>query len=845
MKQIIKFISNNRIKISILILLLLFMLLPIFKKNNKNINLLTMVGNKVFGSNYAEEVTSIEIESPDYKDNTPGSFHIDKSAEWSSIDTAKVTFDVSSIAKATDNYYKDLILIIDISGSMEGEKLDKVKSDSIELVESILSEQNNRIAFITYESNSSIVSEFTNDKDIIIDKINSLSAGGNTNYNASLKNVEELMKNYTKENDKDIITLFLTDGCPNDDIPNQTATYELLKEKYPYMTINGVQYEMGNEIKKELKQVSDEQWIADMTTLNNVLFEASSNSLTYETFEVVDYIDKEHFILNSIDDIDVSNGTVELEEEDGLQKITWTLDNLYKTGSKQQMSINLSLKEQYVEKDGYYPTNDKEQVTYKLDSDTKIVKSDNTPILKSGYEVIYDSNTPSTCSVANTKETHYTYESVEITNEEPSCEGYLFKGWEIVTNVTKVNSNIFIMPPNDVTIKGTWTKQELSKTMDGIVHENPTLYKVIVSQENNDILEYTKEVMDTLNGISEQKVYYYKGENPNNNVIFGGFCWQIVRTTTTGGIKMIYNGIPSNGTCNNTGVYSQLSQSSAFNSNYNSPAYAGYMYNKAYVYKTGTTISGSLYGNDVEYDGENYTLISTSTTKNSTHHYTCNNTSGICNIVRYYFYGNYYIELNGTENVETAFNEMLKNDDVNKFDSTIKNTIDTWYENNLIDYSDYLENIVFCNDRNISELGGFYPNGGSLSDSLFFETYLREEPDLTCNNITDSFSTTNDKAKLTYPVGLLSKDEAILGRSTYIYEEDNYYLITGSYYWLGSPGGVYRGIVGACDVYQEGYLDGSDVYYDDGVRPVISLKNDIIYSAGDGSKDSPYIVVTN
>ena len=54
--NILKFISNNRIKISVLILLLLFMLLPIFKKNNKNINLLTMVGNKVFGSNSTEEI---------------------------------------------------------------------------------------------------------------------------------------------------------------------------------------------------------------------------------------------------------------------------------------------------------------------------------------------------------------------------------------------------------------------------------------------------------------------------------------------------------------------------------------------------------------------------------------------------------------------------------------------------------------------------------------------------------------------------------------------------------------------------------------------------------------------
>ena len=40
-------------------------------------------------------------------------------------------------------------------------------------------------------------------------------------------------------------------------------------------------------------------------------------------------------------------------------------------------------------------------------------------------------------------------------------------------------------------------------------------------------------------------IYYYRGAINNNNVLFGGFCWQMVRTTDTGGIKMIYNGAPT------------------------------------------------------------------------------------------------------------------------------------------------------------------------------------------------------------------------------------------------------------------------------------------------------------
>ena len=43
---------------------------------------------------------------------------------------------------------------------------------------------------------------------------------------------------------------------------------------------------------------------------------------------------------------------------------------------------------------------------------------------------------------------------------------------------------------------------------------------------------------------NQYPIYYYRGAIDNNNVVFGGFCWQMVRTTETGGIKMIYNGLP-------------------------------------------------------------------------------------------------------------------------------------------------------------------------------------------------------------------------------------------------------------------------------------------------------------
>ena len=68
------------------------------------------------------------------------------------------------------------------------------------------------------------------------------------------------------------------------------------------------------------------------------------------------------------------------------------------------------------------------------------------------------------------------------------------------------------------------------------------LYHTIENRYNQDktyLGLYNGEGADTY----ANPVYYYKGNVENNNVLFGGFCWKIVRTTETGGIKMVYNGV--------------------------------------------------------------------------------------------------------------------------------------------------------------------------------------------------------------------------------------------------------------------------------------------------------------
>ena len=484
--------------------------------------------------------------------------------------------------KAEDGRYKDIILVIDISSSMEGEKLDKVKQDALELTEYILSDSNNGMALIVFDTSSEIKTGFINDKNNMMHLINNLTTNGCTNYNSALQNVDIIMDNYTQKDNTDLVTLFLTDGYPNEETPNEVAQYYLLKDKYPYMTINGIQYEMGNAIIQSIINISDSQWIADVNTLHNVLFDASISPIKYDNFLITDYINDESFYINSIDDIKVSIGKVKLELEDETQKITWDLGNNYKSGKSIRMTIDLDLKEEYHNKKGYYPTNKRENVVSKLHNEEEItINSELTPILKNVHNVIYDMNEPDGCNLERyNDEEYYIFEKVNKRTDDLFCDGYLFKGWEVNNNdksdMTIINDDSFIMPDHDVHINAIWTKHDLIKSMNGTVYEKKTLYQTIQKEVDNGYAKlYTGTHQDSYNNSGTRDIYYFYAntqsdsniiQNEKNNVIFANHCWKIYRTTDTGGVKIIYNGEPENDEClSSRGSHIGYTKSKVFN----------------------------------------------------------------------------------------------------------------------------------------------------------------------------------------------------------------------------------------------------------------------------------------
>ncbi len=182
--------------------------------------------------------------------------------------------------------------------------------------------------------------------------------------------------------------------------------------------------------------------------------------------------------------------------------------------------------------------------------------------------------------------------------------------------------------------------------------------------------------------------------------------------------------------------------------------------------------------------------------------------------------------------------------DVNTNDSTIKKGVEAWYKKYLLSYDNYVDDTVYCNDRSTVSLGVFTQNGGDIirgeSNYLQFNGYYGgfsglNPRDLSCANITDKFSVSNNSAKLTYKVGLATLPEMnLLNQGNARVTGQKYWILSPSYYSNGS----YMNYVDT----NGSFIGGKDEY---GVRPAISLKPGLKYSSGDGSMANPYVVDLN
>ncbi len=765
---------------------------------------------------YDHEIKSVSISSDGWNENEnkrePGSWNFVESAAWTGLNKTQiqVNIDTTSKLKRTNLKNYDVVLTLDVSTSMAGEKFTKLKENTHKYINEILKTEGNRVAIVEYHSTASVLTGFTNDADKLNQIIENLKLkceskvvdgtnrewGYCTNYYDGLVKTQDILESYTSDENRQLVVLFLTDGVANRDTGLIKSQYDVLKDKFPDSVISGIQYEMGSNINKYLKLASDYQYDADMNNLYERFYEATyrDDVEKYGEFEVTETI-APNFYVESTNDISVNKGRVELAEENGEQKIIWTIKDKselvnFNTGANAKMFINATYKGQSETK-AFYPTNGKKTIKFKLEDDEKVTtnESEKTPVLQNVFEVKYNPNLPSDCKnlLYNTNIQYYQpFQVAKKNNGSLACDEYVFRGWEYTedaNDVKKISDNMFTMPAQDVEIRGVWGTLNISKSSEGqVAAKKGFLYDVVkngaVSDKDIDFKLYSSATNGRGNYFQgteekEDSIYYYRGAVTNNNVLFAGFCWKIVRTTETGGIKLLYNGIANGNKCTDVkGNASVINGGAkvAFNLEYSDAKYLQYVYD-------------------------------------------------------------------------------------NEHSSTVKLVVDDWYKENIEykGYSSYLEDTIWCSDKSSSKLYGNYTWYG-FALRVF---YRREKPILTCEN-DDSYTVDSSKGNglLTYPVALLTGDEAQMAGQAFP-DHNNRTFSKDSYtqsdieYWLLSPwtvgGEGTISSIALSRVMTSGGLSGCSSNQVNGVRPTISLKPDTLYalkgSGEEGSITNPYIIV--
>ena len=397
--------------------------------------------------------------------------------------------------------------------------------------------------------------------------------------------------------------------------------------------------------------------------------------------------------------------------------------------------------------------------------------------------------------------------------------------------------------------KGTQTPAELEEAIttsnSGIFTYDAATFGAASDASNDHPIYYYRGILDSnLDGTGSTYGSNGNGETwPNYVKLIDGTtgtatCWRIIRTTGSGGVKMIYNGLygaTTEGSCANALTAARVGTSRITPTDaaarFLSLSSVGYTYNPSYASASATT--------------------------------------------------------------ETALGLVLgsnTNPESNTADSLIKDYVEnTWYDNAIGSYTSILESSAgYCNDRSmyidgsfdatdvLSESANVLPYDENATVQYMTGAYVRnwtisQKPTLSCpRNIVDLYTVagaSTGNGQLSKPVALITADELTFAGSgghdhdSLVIDDPGYannpnsYLRSGSSIWTMSPEGrnsngndqnkvrwfSFRDRPDGTGPY--GYIYHSYVTTNYGVRPVISLKPGIAAVSGTGTAVDPWVVV--
>ena len=412
-------------------------------------------------------------------------------------------------------------------------------------------------------------------------------------------------------------------------------------------------------------------------------------------------------------------------------------------------------------------------------------------------------------------------------------------------NITCLSGTVPTVSGNTLTISNVQKnefcqvyKKEEPTLLSQILKDNPT--RSTRSNNNNGTNDFATPLTATTTGTlftstesitgitdSPKEVYYYAGNTTNNWVKFGTFASDLV--------KGYYSA-----TSTSFKEYTTLEECNSASS---------YNTNCSYVWRKGDPMYWRIIRTN--HDGS-IRLLYAGTSPDTTEDYIGESAfNARSNSPKYagYKYG------------EDTSLDTIRN---NTTDSKIKTYIDTWYQNNLTNYTKYLStSTVYCNDRS-EGTGQIYNYTSSPSSQFNFASYYRMDndtkgakanPSYNCTDIRDAFSAENTSAKLTYPVSLMTADEIAFAGGVAATTMNTPYAWfisnsagtqVSSYWWSLSPSG-WNGYGSVAWFWHSNNAILGYNYIDCtfAVRPAISLKSCNLISGGDGSANNPYVINTD
>ena len=372
--------------------------------------------------------------------------------------------------------------------------------------------------------------------------------------------------------------------------------------------------------------------------------------------------------------------------------------------------------------------------------------------------------------------------------------------------------------------------------------------------------------------------YYYRGNVTNNYVKFADKYWRIIRINGDGTVRVIYDGTSPH--ANGESSPDRQIGTSAFNTywkkdnvqeitDFDAPSTVGDNAGVGYMYgNRDTIVETTSSGFSIGFTNtKTYYIAKECTFDEGTRKFTLKNPIAVLgsamtsDYVGYYTFGwdaadHSAYELKkifgvtagdsdadveyGFVGYGTSSKEVAQ---TNTNDSTIKTYLDNWYKTNIsgTENEQYLADNIFCNDRSFSSNNS--GTGAGVSKTYYnWDSWHPSKTNLKCPQQNDAFTvsdTTNGNGALTYPIGLITTDEAVLaGGSSY---NDGYYLYSRSWYWASSPRQFYDNNAHVMDVGDGGFA-GSGTYYTahiGGVRPVLNLSPEVL-KLGDGTMENPF-----